>query len=299
MKQFTLERLAHLCMVTFAVASMANISIWLHTTGENVVTSYGVGVACGTVLVVLSVILSKVDYNRSRMLFVVMLCAVVAMCALSGTLQMFAYAKHLELWQAALLGYMLPLAGEAMVGAAMSMYATYQRRELLHNADDATDQRIAEQLADAMNDLDLSKSKEYIQRKVDTLARRKIDATVQRLLAQEGADAAQQDDAQDAPERAVSPKLRITQPTIEQTNDARQRSMEQRRAELLRILRSEGDIGTGAFAQRLECSANTIRNDYSALEEAGRIHKNADDEWVPTFIQSAPQPELYTNGAHG
>ena len=267
MKHFKLETLAHICMVALAAASTANIGKWLTGTGENAVTAWGVAVAVGAMVVTLAIILSRVDRRRNPVMFYTMLIAVVAMCTLSGTLQTFAYDLHLELWQAALLGYLLPLAGEAVVGVAMSMYGSYQREELLHNADAATDQQIAVQLADAMTHLDLSSSRDYIEKRVGALAKRKIDATVTRLLTQQG-----------PAENAESPKLSIeptqTAPPIEQANEARQSKIEQRRMDFLNILRTEGDIGTGEFAQRLDVSPNTIRSDRKALEERGLLHVN-------------------------
>ena len=286
MKHFKLETLAHVCMVALAAASTANIGKWLQSTGENVVTSWGVSVAVGAMVVTLAIILSRVDRRRNPVMFRTMLVAVVAMCTLSGTLQTFAYDLHIPLWQAALLGYLLPLAGEALVGVAMSMYSSYQREELLHNADAATDQQIAVQLADAMTHLDLSSSRDYIEKRVGALAKRKIDATVTRLLAQQGPAETEQD-AQ--PQRSISSKLstdvqeteqRTAQepaqsvPPIEQLNDARQSAIEQRRMEFLNILRQEGDIGTGEFAQRLDVSPNTVRSDRKALEQRGLLHVN-------------------------
>lgn len=304
----TLERLAHFCMVVFAVASIANISLWLNGTGENVVTSFCVGTAVGTILVILSVILSKVDYKRSPVLFGVMLCAVIAMCLLSGTLQFFAYSKHLQPWQAALLGYLLPVAGEAMVGAAMSMYAVYQRAELLHHADDRTDQRVAEQLAEAMADLDLSKSRDYIQKQVDRLARRKIDATVQRLMQQDGAaeldtasvqSSVQMHDQLEPSPRSTSPisdrKQAETAQFTETMQRAKQSKTAQRREQLYNLLLDRGDIGPSEFASLLDVSRSTVYSDLGALEEAGRIAK-VGEAWMPIPEHTVPQPQSHTNG---
>lgn len=282
MKHLKLETLAHGCMVALALASTANIGKWLDSTGENAVTAWCVAFAVGAMVVTLAITLSRVDRKHNPSMFYMMLIAVVAMCTLSGTLQTFAYDLHMDLWKAALLGYLLPLAGEALVGVAMSMYASYQREELLHNADAATDERISLQLAEVMTNLDLSTSREYIEKRVSTLARRKIDATVDRLMVQQGTQGTQSTPAltveDEQPNSAESPKLSTVPPkptpTIEQANAAKQNQIEQRRMKFLSILKSEGDLGTGEFAQRLDVSANTVRSDRKALEARGLLHVN-------------------------
>lgn len=274
MKHFKLETLAHTCMVALAAASTANIGKWLDSTGENAVTAWGVAIAVGAMVVTLSVILSRVDRGHSPELFRIMVIAAGAMCLLSGTLQMMAYDLHMALWRAALLGYLLPLCGELLVGVAMSLYATYQADMIILNADSESDRQIEQLIADEMRSLDLSEAKEYMQRKANTLARRKIDGTFARIMAR-----IELPDAQPIePERAESPKLSAETaqpgPTIDQANEARQRQIEQRRKKLAHLLSIDPELGTGELSDKLSVSPNTIRSDRRAIEAAPQLYVN-------------------------
>lgn len=268
-----LERLAHVCMVTLAIASVANIGKWLHGTGENAVTAWGVAGATGAIVVTLAVILSKVDRNRDPAMFWLMLVAVLAMCALSGTLQFFAYSLHMAAWKAALLGYLLPLAGEALVGLSMSMYDTYRRGEMLHNADDLADQQVAEQIAAAMGDLDLSKSKGYIQAQVDKLARQKIDATVSRLMSDSGMEP--------APEVAEMPKSDTKSPKVDaeltgldKANQTRRQAKLDAMDSMLDIYRADPDASLRDVGQQIDRSPETVRGYLKEMETDGRVYVN-------------------------
>jgi DNA-binding CsgD family transcriptional regulator len=265
-------------MVALAAASTANIGKWLQSTGENVVTAWGVAVAVGAMVVTLSVILSRVDRGHSPALFRIMVIAAGAMCLLSGTLQMMAYDLHMALWRAALLGYLLPLCGELLVGVAMSLYATYQDEMVLITADSESDRQIEQLIADEMRSLDLSEAKEYMQRKANTLARRKIDGTFARIMAR-----IELPDAQPVePERAESPKLSAEaapQPEqdgagIERANAARKAQIEQRRKTLAHLLSNDPEASTGELSDKLSVSPNTIRSDRRAIEAAPQLYVN-------------------------
>lgn len=52
-------------------------------------------------------------------------------------------------------------------------------------------------------------------------------------------------------------------------------TIEQRRAMLVDILSSEGDIGASALSERLNIARGTVYNDLKALAKAGVIHKNS------------------------
>ncbi len=78
--------------------------------------------------------------------------------------------------------------------------------------------------------------------------------------------------------REIEQAKTVQSGTLEQARQSKaeqdQASMEQRRARLMDILNSEGDVGASALAERLHISRGTVYNDLQALSEAGRIIKN-------------------------
>ena len=275
----TLEHLAHVCMVALAAASTANIGRWLDNTGENAVTAWGVAVAVGVMVVTLSVILSKIDRTVDPQLFNMMTIAAAAMCILSGTLQTMAYAAHINPWAAAALGYLLPLCGELLVGVAMSLYSTYQDAMVLRTANDDADRQIEKQIAAQMQTLELSADAiDYMQKRLGTLARRRIDAVIDRSLARSA-----QPEAQEL--NAVSPKLSAAPaqtegqsaaatPSIDEANAARQDQIAQRRRQLAHLLHLNPDAQTGELSEQLDVSPNTIRSDKRAIEAEPHLYLN-------------------------
>lgn len=74
--------------------------------------------------------------------------------------------------------------------------------------------------------------------------------------------------------------------TIEQARQAQveqsAQAIEQRRGLIVNILKTEGDIGVSAIAERVNTSRGTLYNDLSALTESGIIHKNGNG-WEVTL----------------
>lgn len=124
-KYLTVETLLHLVMVTFAVASVFNISTYM-SASHNLVMSWCIGLSLGFGLVGLSLILSKVD--TSKILFKKMLVATISVCLLSGTLQMLSYHEHGQTWfLSALFGYGFPVVAELILALAISAYDEDQK----------------------------------------------------------------------------------------------------------------------------------------------------------------------------
>lgn len=273
MKRFlTIERAVELIIAIFAVSGVANAAEYL-SEHHNPLTAYGLAIALGAVLVASSVMLARSDFERDRRTFIAMLVATLGALALTSAVQTLAYWEEYQLAQSLLFGLGFPFVAECILPVATSVFVASERRKLIREAADHTKRRVAESVAEALSVVDVSRSRAYVERKVDEIVRNQIDDVVREMLpasAQNVQSYAQIGQIEpDLPEPAQS-----SADGIAQANAARLSKTEQRRNELLNILRNEGDVGTGEFASRLDCSPNTVRNDYSALEEHGYIHRN-------------------------
>lgn len=189
-----IEHVIHAVMVIFAVASLGNVAAFINTAHGNRLVAYSLGAALGAVLVVSAIMLTKIDRQHEPETFVTVAVIVAVSAALSGTVQFWAYRAHLSTSQAILLGYGVPIVGEACLAYAASLYTQAQRRAVIRSATDGTQERIAEIIAESLSDIDV------------TAVRGQVQATVRRIVAAQVA----------AVERTMTP----TAPTVGGQNAA-------------------------------------------------------------------------------
>lgn len=263
-RHMTLEKAVEAAMLLFAVASIGNVAEFLG--GEhNPFTAYGLAVALGSVLVLLSIMLARTDHERDRGTFLVMLAAVLAVVGLSGIVQTLAYMEHYRRWKAALFGFGLPLVGEALLAFACAVYVASEKRRRVRQAADHTRQRVAESVADALAVVDVSRSREYVEQQVDVIVRYQIDDVVREMLA---------DVAQAAPETPNLPKSDSEQSALDKANQQRQQAKLEAINAMLAIYEADPHASLRDVGEQIERSPETVRGYLAELERAGRIHKN-------------------------
>lgn len=190
-KYLSVETLLHLVMVTFAVASVFNISTYMGAS-HNVIMSWCIGVSLGFGLVGLSIILSKVDTKKA--LFKKMLVATISVCLLSGTLQMLSYHAHGQPWVlAALFGYGFPIVAELILALAISAYDEDQKMKRLEEEENAKQMKLrnAKQglkeksalvIADTLDAYDPGEIQKFINKEINLIVKTQVSEVLAELL---------------------------------------------------------------------------------------------------------------------
>lgn len=179
-KYLSVETLLHLVMVTFAVASVFNISTYL-SASHNVIMSWCIGVSLGFGLVGLSIILSKID--TSKVLFKKMLAATILVCLLSGTLQMLSYHEHGQPWAlAGLFGYGFPIVAELVLALAISAYDEDKKQTKVRNAKQGLKEKSALVIADTLDKYDSSEIQKYVNKEINHIVRVQVNEVIAELL---------------------------------------------------------------------------------------------------------------------
>lgn len=179
-RHLTIERLVHVVIVVFAVASIGNLWEFMKE-GHNVATAAGIGVALGLGLVAASIMFTKVDPNNTRT-FWAMLIGMLAMGLLSGTMQTIAYSKSASLWVAILQGFGFPLIGECMLAYATALYADSERKRRAQLADEEIEGRINDSISYALASIDISSTQRYVEERAADILRHKMDAIVAKRI---------------------------------------------------------------------------------------------------------------------
>ena len=178
----TFNNLVHAVMVTFAVASLGNVASFINLAHGSHLVAYALGAAIGAVLVVTSIMLTKIDRQHERETFITISAIVAVSAVLSGTIQYWAYSAHLSTLQAVILGYGVPVVGEACLAYAASMYSQAQRRAVIRSATDGTQDRIAEIIADSLSNIDTSKVKRQVAKTVDQIVMAQVNEVARTMM---------------------------------------------------------------------------------------------------------------------
>lgn len=183
-KLLTIEKLVHTIMVVFALASVGNVSSYLQAHGHTLLTSYALGVALGGVLVASAMLLADVDIEHEPKRFGFMVIIVLAVGLLSGTIQTQAYASHegMDLRNARLMGYGLPLLCEGALAVFVSVYGATRRRKNIRMATEGTAEQVAGAVAQALADVDVTRVRKYVEKRIDGLTRAIVDQTIYELM---------------------------------------------------------------------------------------------------------------------
>ena len=180
MKRF--DTLAHAVMITFALASLGNVSDFMRAAHTSHLVTWALGAALGAVLVVTAIMMTRIDRETERESFWTLVVVVIVCAGLSGTIQFWAYSAHLPTHQAAVFGFGLPIIGEAFLAYSVSRYLASERRQRIRMATDGTEEHIAGAVASALAAVDVTRVKGYVEERVEDLTRAIADDVVTGLM---------------------------------------------------------------------------------------------------------------------
>ncbi len=285
---FSVERLVHSIMVIFALASVGNVSSYLQAHGHHWLTSYALGVALGGVLVVTAMALADVDYEHERERFWFMVGVVVVIGLLSGTVQTWAYGSHegMDIASARLMGYGFPVVCEGLLAVYIATYGTTRRRKNIRMATEGTAEQVAGAVAEALADVDVTKVRRYVERRVDGLTRAIVDGVIDELMPAESV----REGSSSVPLPMATIETHNTTPSAVQTpngrsplddaNAQRTTRADERRTQLLHILIDEFNgvdadtLNKTELGARLNTTRQTIGRDLNVLQQSGLLSIN-------------------------
>lgn len=290
-QHFKNETLVHLVMVTFALASVFNITSYLSTNGHSQPFAIALGVAVGFGLVSISMMLSKTDHS-DKLAFYAMLVATVMFATASSVLQTLAYQAHgLPFALSSFMGTFFTFTFEMVLSIAVSLHAASEKRKLLRQFNESYTDRINAKVAEnAMLD-DIEIDKTYVKRQIEKVVRAKTDEAIRALMPDVDKPGRNFGASAPVPAPNVSDKPFRQDPDITEMSTQtlvdladltakRQDSARQRQLKLLDILATEcdgmatEDLNKTLLGKRLGVSSKTIARDIAALEEAEQISIN-------------------------
>ena len=317
-KHITPETPVHIVMIVFAAASVSNIRSYFESSGHDWLASLAIGGSLGLVLVSVSIMLTKVDFDHERHTFYAVGGITIAVALLSGYVQMLSYQTHISNRQAFVLGFGLPLVGECALAVGTSLFTAARKRQQIRGVTDNTETVIAEAIADALRDVDVSKVKRYAERRVDEIVRHQVDKVALLYLPDTLPDVTEHHQPMDDTEQlgcTTSPKMNNLhdpiQPSLDTANEQRQTIVVQRKDAIMNILHAHGSMGVSDIIDHLsddlKAKRGAITGNLKQLADEGKLY-NANREWhlilsselphIPrTESMSAPATQM--NGYHG
>jgi len=272
-KLFTIETAVHAVMIAFAGASVANIAS-LFVEGGHSIVGWVLGSALGFALVAVSIMATKIDRQQEPTAFRYMVIAVTALALLSGAIQSKAYALHLSLTWAVILGYGMPLCGEALLAFATAEYSAAYRRKRIRSATDGSKERIAEAIAEALSDIDVSEVKSDVQRQVKSIVKYQVGQIANEMM---GKNVAITSTGVSVPTEPKRQPVDMSQdrPTVDDMNAARADKMTTRQTEIFDAINGQ-DVAEfkRGMSELYGVSVRTIERDLNVLETAGQIVVN-------------------------
>lgn len=276
-KLLTIETAVHIVMILFAGASVANIAS-LFIEGGHAIVGWVLGCALGSALVAVSIMATKIDRQVEPLAFRYMVVAVTALALLSGAIQSKAYALHLPLIWAIVLGYGMPLCGEALLAFATAEYTAAYRRKRIRSATDGSKEKIAEAIAEALSDIDVSEVKSDVQRQVKSIVKYQVGQIAAEMMGKNVADVRNVPVTPTPEPRQTLEMSQSNAPVPVSTNDmtkVRTDKAATRRQEILSYVDSQ-DVRTfvESMAQLFDVSVRTIQRDIQSLESDGKVIAN-------------------------
>ena len=270
---FDARTLVHLVMFSFGAVSVQNVATYFVSAGHSANAAWTLGIALGLALLTVSMMLTHID-AQDRGAFWWLLLAGTVLAIVSGGIQSAEYAKHLGAWAAMGLGYGLPVGGEILLAFATAAYVEAKRRHKIRMATAGTTERIAECVAEALSDVDVTKVRKYVERRIDGIVRAQVDAVARQLAPVEQPERplleGDETDNHPVPEpQAFGPQNlalanRVRADQVAQEDDERKRR-------ILAYLRHHQPQGTSAIARQLGVHRDTARKACQALEGEGKI----------------------------
>ena len=293
MKRLTIESFVHVVMITFALVSLGNVSSFMRAAHGTELVAWALGLALGAVLVVTAIMLTRIDRTHDGEAFWTLAVIVGVCAALSGTIQFWAYDAHLPTYQAVVFGFGLPVIGEALLAYGASIFHEAERRRRIRIATNGATEAVASTVAEALADVDVTKVRKYVEKRIDGLTRAIVDGVIDELMpAQEpqecptGVLAAVTEidtqntltDAEHVP--APSNGRSFGPQNLTEANATRTEQADARRTQLLHILTHEysgvdaDTLNKTELGARLETTRQTIGRDMAVLEQQGLLSMN-------------------------
>jgi len=184
-KHLTNERLVETVMISFAIASVFNVTTYLSAHGHGIYFSVILGSGIGFGLVSVSMLLSKVD-RTDKTAFNTMLTVTLLFALTSGVLQCLAYLSHgLNIYLAAFFGLIFPTLMEFGLAYAMSTFHLSEKKRKLKLFNEGFSERITEKIA-LSTDLDsIEIDNTYLKERLVEIVRYKTDEALSLLMPEE------------------------------------------------------------------------------------------------------------------
>lgn len=288
---WSFKTLAHGVMIAFAVASLGNVRAFLMGGGHDEGVAWALGLALGTGLVVVSIMLSQIDRNTDSSAFNWLLGTGIVLGLVSGGVQAAEYAKHLHIAWAIVLGFSVPLGGEVLLAVGVAFYERAKERERFRNTAATIERAVADRVENAIGTMEPTVIQKHVERTVNGLARLAVDSVAtQAAQFYVKTDAKpytppHEDDVTPSKSTPVAPEMDGTNgetdaPGIEKANAARRTKAYIRQQEVLKILAEEyngkpaSELNKTEIGTRLDTTRQTIGRDIDDLIESGRLSIN-------------------------
>ena len=289
LKQIRAKHLGHAIMVTFAGASLFNISDFIYTMHPDKALAWTLAVALAAGLVVFSALLSEARWRSTG--FYVTLVVVAGLTVVSGFIQGGAYSRAIG-WPGWAMGFAMPLFGELGASLALSIYAKEQQARSMDEAQKQLSDGVRKTIIEALSNVDRAKVEAQVNRAVTIITREMVDASIHDMIAELRSGRVQPVVQLDTPfvqqntleNTPSTPNLAVldtnpVQSTVQKS--ALELANEKRKADKLDAMR----IVLGAYHQNPDASLRdvaglvnrspeTIRNWLKDLESQGIVHVN-------------------------
>lgn len=280
-KLFTIEHLVHGVMILFAGASLANVATFFADAGHATV-GWALGLALGSALVSVSIMATKIDRPAEPATFKIVAASVLMLALLSGAIQSRAYSLHLPIMWAIMLGFGLPVCGEALLAFACAEYSQAQRRKRIRRATDGTEERIAEAISEALSDVDVTSVKKKVQKQVDAIVTYKVGEVAASMM---GGNAATIDNFAHASAN-YSQSMRSTKAKVStaEMREVKAQHRDERRKDVLdQVAGQEVKTFVTQMCNATGKSRDTIYRDLHHLQDSGQIILNGSVSKVESY----------------
>ncbi|MEM7134438.1 MAG: hypothetical protein AAF702_49690 [Chloroflexota bacterium] len=276
----------HLSMILCAFGSVANIYYSFMGMNHGPVPSAIISVGLGLGLALSAIMASSIP-TRQRGRFTFAVVATLAIAAMSGGIQTAGYLAHgTGIAWALFYGFGIPIATEVLLAIDLTVKHDADKQQVLDNAEDILELRVSEAIAESLAELDVTKSKRYVERQVDIILRAKAQQLVAKMLPSdvESADIAPTVEVAKAEQIPTNADLKPAKPAeIDQAKrqasaQARKANAEERRSSLLSLLSQEhlgasiDELNKSEIARQMGSSPRTVQRDIDQLRDDGMLN---------------------------
>lgn len=272
----SIEHATHTLTVLFGVTSLANVNAFLRDAGHDPLAAGALSLALGAALIVISIALTKIDWQTERPTFYMLAIVGSLLALISGALQSAEYATHLHgLWPY-LLGYGVPVVGEIGLSLATALFTKAQSRSELRAVHHKMSSTVTAALDNALADFDTSQIRKRIDRSLNSIAGRAVEGVTSELLAFYGAPPPKAEPVEaelvEAPpvplEPAESGLTSHNVPTPDDLAAARSAKKSARKGQVWQLIQA-GHLSLNQLADQVNVTEKTIDRYISEFRQAG------------------------------